>query len=97
MYNMIRVGSKRRQKFKVATCLPFQILPATVHWGEPIGSNLIPLLAIPTKVFGFEVPSTCFRQIQLYGLISTAEKKREEKVFGTNYRRGGPRARLVQL
>jgi hypothetical protein len=36
---------KKLQTFKVVICRPFRILRATVHLGEPLGSNLIALTA----------------------------------------------------
>jgi CheY-like chemotaxis protein len=39
-FNTIRLGCKRLQIFRVVICLPFPILPATVHSGEqPRGSS----------------------------------------------------------
>ncbi len=51
----IRVGCERLQTFKAVICRPFQILPATVHLGEHLGSNLIRLTAIPSRF----VDSSC--------------------------------------
>src|ERR1700730_2902169 len=45
----ILVGWKRLQTFKVVICHPFRISPATVHSGEPLGSNSIPLTAVPNS------------------------------------------------
>jgi hypothetical protein len=49
-FNTIPVGCKRPQMFRVVTCPPFLILPATVHsGGQPVGSSFMTLTAIANR------------------------------------------------
>lgn len=46
---------QKLQTFKVVICDPFRILQATALLGEPLGSNAIPLAAIPNMSAKFEL------------------------------------------